>query len=441
MRQRTQERLLKTILIILTLGMIVLRFLLNENGRVTPDSIRFMRQARVFPIIDNTTAPLLYPISLKLFSVFGGEFWASKIVGILSYLFIVIFAWKKKFYFKESILVGGLFSFVSLYAATLSEALFFPFAFLFFYVARKIILEEYSKIIAIFLLSLILILLFNVRYIGLFYMGGTFVFGLLNFKKSFAKIYIIASTLALLYVVGYKLLFIDTFNQNYVNQFLEIGLKPTLQLIKEFSTAIATSFNPFIHILAPSGGIINIGIIGIGIINIALLSILVIKNGLSATEKLVLFFSVFGLLCSFFIQYFYQTDALDYRLLAPFTFGIWLIYFKKLHQIFGKWVYGITLLSIVTGFTFSYLSRGNYLENRNAAKAYLTKKQLIDKKVYYYYNAKEDINYNNIQIAELLSTINPRIYVVTKGEDTLKNEVLTHYKVESNIKINKNKFQ
>lgn len=285
MRQRTQERLLKTILITLTLGMIVLRFLLNENGRVSPDSIRFMRQARVFPIIDNTTAPLLYPLSLKLFSVFGGEFWASKIVGILSYLFIVIFAWKKKFYFKESILVGGLFSFVSLYAATLSEALFFPFAFLFFYVARKIILEEYSKNAAIFLLSLTLILLFNVRYIGLFFMGGTFVFGLLNSKKNLGRIYIIASIIALLYVVGYKLLFVDTFNQNYVNQFLEIGLKPTLQLIKEFFTAIATSFNPFIHILAPSGGIINIGIMGLGIINIALLAILIIKTDFPLQKK------------------------------------------------------------------------------------------------------------------------------------------------------------
>lgn len=156
---------------------------------------------------------------------------------------------------------------------------------------------------------------------------------------------------------------------------------------------------------------------------------------------MILFFSGFGLLCSFFIQYFYQIDDLDYRLLAPFTFGIWLIYFKKLHQIIGKWVYAITLLSIVTGFTFSYLSKGNYLENRNAAKTYLTKKHLIDKKVYYYYNAKEDINYNNIQIAVLLSTINPRIYIVKKAEDTLKNNVLTHYKIESNIKINKNKYQ
>ena len=50
--------------------MIVLRFLLNEKGRVTPDSIRFMRQTHVFPEIDNTTAPLLYPLFIKIFTVF-----------------------------------------------------------------------------------------------------------------------------------------------------------------------------------------------------------------------------------------------------------------------------------------------------------------------------------------------------------------------------------
>ena len=86
-----------------------------------------MRQAHVFPEIDNTTAPLLYPLFIKVFTVFTDEFWSSKIVGILCYLFMVFFAWKKKFYWRESLLVGALFSMISLFAATLSETLFLPF--------------------------------------------------------------------------------------------------------------------------------------------------------------------------------------------------------------------------------------------------------------------------------------------------------------------------
>jgi ribose 1,5-bisphosphokinase PhnN len=75
MRNRTQEQYLKISVFVITLVMIVLRFLLNEKGRITPDSIRFMRQAHVFPEIVNTTAPLLYPLFIKVFNVFTDEFW------------------------------------------------------------------------------------------------------------------------------------------------------------------------------------------------------------------------------------------------------------------------------------------------------------------------------------------------------------------------------
>ena len=135
MRNRTQEKLLKISIFVLTLVMIVLRFLLNEKGRTNPDSIRFMRTSKLFPVIDNTTTPLGYPLSLKFFTFFGfDEFWASKIIGILSYLFIVYFAWKKRFYLKETILLGGLFSFVSIFSYTMSESLILPIVFLFLYV-------------------------------------------------------------------------------------------------------------------------------------------------------------------------------------------------------------------------------------------------------------------------------------------------------------------
>ena len=109
---------------------------------------------------------------IKVFTVFTDEFWSSKIVGILCYLFMVFFAWKKKFYWRESLLVGALFSMISLFAATLSETLFLPFLFVFLYVARNVLLEKYSKILSVFLLSLSVILLFNIRYRGLIIVTG-----------------------------------------------------------------------------------------------------------------------------------------------------------------------------------------------------------------------------------------------------------------------------
>ena len=75
-------------------------------------------------------------------------------------------------------------------------------------------------------------------------MGGIFGFSLLNFKKGFAKIYMISAFIGFLFVIGYKIFFIDVFNQNYVKNFLEIGLKPTSTLVSEFFEAITTCFNP-----------------------------------------------------------------------------------------------------------------------------------------------------------------------------------------------------
>src|SRR6218665_1205197 len=122
------EKLLQIFLIIVTYVMIILRFLLNEKGRMSPDSIRYLRQANVFPIIDDTIAPLGYPLSIKFFTLFGvDEFWGSKLVGLFAYTFILIYAYRKKFYFKELLVVSSLFSFVSIFSFTMSEAFTLPF--------------------------------------------------------------------------------------------------------------------------------------------------------------------------------------------------------------------------------------------------------------------------------------------------------------------------
>ena len=94
----------------------------------------------------------------------------------------------------------------------------------------------------------------------------------------------------------------------------------------------------------------------------------------------------------------------------------------------------------MTGFVFTWLSKGDYLENRAAMKEYLTQENLLQKKIYFYKN-KKDENFSSVQIAELISTINPKIYFTENDKDSLKNSVLTQYKVENNVKIKKNKFQ
>ena len=440
MRRRLLENRIQITLIFTTLVMIILRFLLNEKGRTNPDSIRFMRTSNALPVVDNTTTPLGYPLSLKFFALIGvGEFWGSKIVGILAYFFIVWFAWKKKFYLKETILIGGLFSFVSIYSYTMSETLILPFVFVFLYVGRQIMIEEIKGFKAFLYLSLILIALYNIRYSALFFIGGVLLYGILNLKKHFGKTFIYAGFTGLVFVVLYKFLFIDYYNERYVDQFLEIGLHPTSKLLVELFQGLCTTFNPFVHIAKPDGGFINYAIFGIGFLNILLMAFLFIKNKLSETGKFFVFIGVIGIICSYFIQYFYSVNAIDYRLLAPFSFPIWLVYFKKLYEVFGKLTYGITALSLMTGFAFTWLSKGNYLENRKQIQQFLKLENLENKPLKFYMESEEQLD--RIQIAELISTVNPDMTVTFKPKDTLQKNVLTEYKVLQKIKIDKNKFQ
>ena len=434
------EFFLKFFLIILTLVMIVLRFLLNEKGRVNPDSIRFMRTSKVFPIIDNTVTPLGYPLSLKFFTIFGvDEFWASKVVGILAYAFLLFFSWKKKFYFKEIILVSGLFSFVSIFSYTMSEALILPFVFLYLYIARQIMIGELKGLKATIYLSLILIILYNIRYSALFIMFGTGLFGVLQYKKDFAKAFVFSGLIGLAFIISYKFIFIDYFDEKYLQTFLEIGLHPTSQLLVELFQGLATTFNPFIHIANPTGGIVNVAIYGLGFLNMIVMVFIFVKNKLSETQFFLVFIGIIGIICSFFIQYFYSVNPIDYRLMAPFSLPIWLVYFKKLAQIFGKLTYAITILSLMTGFLFTWLSKGNYLENRKEITNFLKEEKLENVPLQFYLINEQELD--KTQIAELISTVNPNVSITFKAKDTLKKTTLTQYKVLQKIKIDTNKFQ
>ncbi len=438
--QRSQEKLLQISLVVFTLIMIVLRFLLNEKGRVSPDSIRFFRTAKVFPIIDNTTTPLGYPLSLKFISMVGiDEFWSSKLIGILAYIFMVCFAWKKNFYLKEIIIIGALISYVSIFSYTMSEPMILPFVLVFLYVSRNIIIGKYSVFTSVFYLSILLILLYNIRYSALFFIGASFLYGLISYRKKYGKAFIISAIIGFIFVVLYKFLFVDVYNEKYVQQFLEIGLHPTSKLLLELFQGLAASFNPFIHIANSGGGIINYGIYGIGALNLLLMAFLFIRIPLSETEKYFVFVGIIGILCSYFIQYFYSVNPLDYRLLSPFILPVWMVFFKKVYQVFGKLTYTIPVLSLITCLAFTWLSRGNYLENRKQITRFLNEENLKTGPIHFY--APNEADLDKVQMAELISTVNPEVYMTFKPKDTLKNRTLTQYKVLRKIRIQTNKFQ
>jgi len=437
---KIKEKYIQISLVIITLMMTILRFLLNEKGRVSPDSINYMRFAHVFPVIDNTQTPAGYPLAIRFFTYFGfDEFWSSKVVGITAFFFIIFFSWKKKFYFRESIVVCSLFSFLSIFSFTMSEAFILPIVMVYLYGCHLAISGKISQLKTIFYGSLLLILMYNIRYSSLFIIGSTGLFGLLHWKKSYGKPFVISAVIGFIFVVLFKLIYIDYFNEKYIDQSLLIGLYPTSKLLKELFQGVMTSFNPFIHISDPGGGTINYAIFGIGFINILIMTYFFIRRKRSQTETFYIFTGICGIVCSYFVQYFYPVNPMDYRLLAPFVVGIWLVYFNILFEKFSTKVYAVSLLSLASGMMFTWLSRGDYLDNRKIISEYLKAEKMDKIPLKFFVIEEKDLE--KIQVAEILSTVNPNITLTFKASDTLQKTTLTQHKVLQKIKIDKNKYQ
>jgi hypothetical protein len=115
------------------------------------------------------------------------------------------------------------------------------------------------------------------------------------------------------------------------------------------------------------------------------------------------------------------------------------MYFKRLFDIFNIKVYAIGALSLLSGILFTWLSKGNYLENRKNISQFLETENLKDKPITFYLETTEDLE--KIQVAELISTVNSNISLTFKPQDTLQKTTLTQYKVLQKIRIDKNKYQ
>ena len=115
------------------------------------------------------------------------------------------------------------------------------------------------------------------------------------------------------------------------------------------------------------------------------------------------------------------------------------MYFKKLFEIFNVKTYALGFLSLISGGLFTWLSKGDYLENRKEIIRFLKDENLENKKLLFY--VKDEKNLDEVQIGELISTVNSDIDLTFKAEDTLKKTTLTEHKVLEKIQLRKNKYQ
>ncbi len=154
-------------------------FFLSAGG-IGADSLSYFGIASDFPKLITNLFPLGFPALIKVFhSVFQDYFWASKVLNVLMVIGILLFSYFKQFYFRETVL---LFTGKTLFFALNIVSSEGPFIFLlyfliyFFYEKFK---EKIKSGTFVFCASILMVLLFTVRYSGIYIYLGVGLFWLL----------------------------------------------------------------------------------------------------------------------------------------------------------------------------------------------------------------------------------------------------------------------
>lgn len=284
-----------------------------SSGELTPDSIQYLLQAQNFWEY-KVNFPLGYPLMIKMFSFFTGSFFtASKLINILSYISIILFSYKKKFIFPETVLIFSFYPFLNFYAYTLSEPLYYFINYLIIYYSFLLTKEGFNNKSAIFLCFLFFILV-SIRFSGIFVLLaslGFFVFLRVS-KKIPQTHFFILSAWATLGVLCY--LFI-----NFLYCGLPLGQRDHLSINHTSPyTFITKTSHSVVYDFSFLNGIIHKGILGgtsflnssIGAILLLAAIIILYKN-----RKRTDFFNIY-LIFSFIIilistLYSYYTTKID----------------------------------------------------------------------------------------------------------------------------------
>lgn len=117
----------------------------NENVR-DGDPYYYMRLAKEFPHIWDTTFPVLYPLAIKSVNIFCGNYFiASKVLCVLAILFIFAYTYIKNFFWKEMWVIFSTVSFLETNFWTRSETILVPLLLIFSHISYRYLTEVPGK--------------------------------------------------------------------------------------------------------------------------------------------------------------------------------------------------------------------------------------------------------------------------------------------------------
>ncbi|MDR6405363.1 MULTISPECIES: hypothetical protein [Chryseobacterium] len=325
-----------TILNLTVFSGVILFFILRlflSSGELRPDSIQYLLQAQNFWQC-KVNFPLGYAFCIKILHLITGSYLAaSKIINLLSYIGIIAFSYKKKFFFSQTLLVFSFYPFINLYTLSLSEPLYFLINYLIIYCIYRVIENGFHKKY-IFSTGILFFLLVSVRFSGIFvFLTSIFFLGFLAYQKRYSLqayfIFVLSSASG---ICSYLLInYFYCGNALGDRSHLQFHPSNILGFISELGTSILQDFsffNIFIHkgILEKTSSINALLSICIFLL---VIFILIKKNKKIGSFNCYLLLSFLGILVS--IIYSHYTTKIDYNIRIKSTAYLYLLFFISLN--------------------------------------------------------------------------------------------------------------
>lgn len=404
------------------------------NGGIGADSLSYFEISADFPNIVTNLFPFGYPMFLKVFvSVFNDYFFGAKMLNLVLVSSILLFAYLKSFFFKETVLLFAGKTFFYVFTNVLSEGLFIFLLYFFLYFIFQVFYNSGNIVRNSVFAALLMVLMFITRYSGIYIFVGLLMFSILWFlttkDRRIGKALLLLSILSALGVVSYL-----AFNKLWFDSFTGEDLRgipeemTNLDMLRNVF-GVVNVFDPFIGIKPASSSFMSILFQG-GVFVVDICLALYFISFYKKAEKskfyyfhLVLWlFAMFYTIALFSSEWFQVIEEINTRMLAAANFCLYfsfLILFFK----FGKkheWLlWRISCFFLIFLLVYSLKDAGSYYDNRNVIKPQISK--LVGKK--YIFN--DERNLVNVTTYEIPSLKKSFTYVHTnKQPGELKQNIV-----------------
>lgn len=382
-------------------------FLLAAGG-IGADSLSYFGIASDLPKLITNLFPVGFPALIKLFHfVLPDYFWASKMLNVLMVIFILLFSYFKQFHFKETVL---LFTGKSIFFALTLVTSEGPFLFLLYFLVYLFYQKFQGKIKSrnfICFASVIMVLLFTVRYSGIYIYLGIAVFWMFVVlkRKTFAPKtdllkFLIFSGIG---IGGYLSFNFFTFG-SFTGEHLR-GAPTQYYPVYIFRDILGMTnvVDPFIGLKPSSNSFASLAFqVFVMLLDFVLLGYLIrlyrTKKNLITTEFHHLLWFIAGVytITLFVSGLFQQIEEMNVRMLAAANFCLFfsflLIYFEGLKSDKTIFRLGCFFLGFLT--LYGLKTPENYLNNKNQVEQQMPK-----------FSAKQYL-YDNEQNQKIITTYN-----------------------------------